>query len=98
MADTSTLLEQALSLPEHDRAELAVRLLESLDQRPKVKSMKRGLSKSSGDAQPSMPGRSQRLTGRMCALGLSARSLSGDPERTAQRGRGRRVSVLHPMV
>ena len=27
----TTLLEQALSLPEHDRAELAARLLESLD-------------------------------------------------------------------
>jgi putative addiction module component (TIGR02574 family) len=27
----STLLEQALSLPEHDRAEIAARLLESLD-------------------------------------------------------------------
>jgi len=27
----STLLEQALSLPEHDRAKIAARLLESLD-------------------------------------------------------------------
>ena len=31
MADPTTLLEQALSLPEHDRAEIAARLLESLD-------------------------------------------------------------------
>ena len=32
MTDTAnTLLEQALSLAEHDRAELAARLLESLD-------------------------------------------------------------------
>jgi putative addiction module component (TIGR02574 family) len=31
MSDTAALLEQVLSLPEHDRAELAMRLLESLD-------------------------------------------------------------------
>lgn len=31
MSDTETLLEQALSLPERARAEIAVRLLESLD-------------------------------------------------------------------
>jgi putative addiction module component (TIGR02574 family) len=31
MIDTTTLLEQALQLPEHDRAKLAARLLESLD-------------------------------------------------------------------
>lgn len=32
MTNTATsLLEQALSLPEHDRAEIAARLLESLD-------------------------------------------------------------------
>jgi putative addiction module component (TIGR02574 family) len=31
MIDTATLLEQALSLPEHERAKLASRLLESLD-------------------------------------------------------------------
>jgi putative addiction module component (TIGR02574 family) len=32
MTDTATsLLEQVLSLPEHDRAEIATRLLESLD-------------------------------------------------------------------
>ena len=31
MIDTTTLLEQALSLPEHERAKLAARLLESLD-------------------------------------------------------------------
>ena len=32
MADTATLLEQALSLPEHERAKIAARLLESLDE------------------------------------------------------------------
>lgn len=32
MSDTTTLLEQALSLPEHERARLAARLLESLDE------------------------------------------------------------------
>jgi putative addiction module component (TIGR02574 family) len=32
MIDTTTLLEQALSLPEHERAKLASRLLESLDE------------------------------------------------------------------
>jgi putative addiction module component (TIGR02574 family) len=32
MIDTTTLLEQALSLPEHERAKIAVRLLESLDE------------------------------------------------------------------
>ena len=32
MIDTTTLLEQALSLPEHDRARIAARLLESLDE------------------------------------------------------------------
>jgi putative addiction module component (TIGR02574 family) len=32
MIDTTTLLEQALSLPEHERAKLATRLLESLDE------------------------------------------------------------------
>ena len=32
MADTTTLLEQALSLPEHERAKIAARLLESLDE------------------------------------------------------------------
>jgi putative addiction module component (TIGR02574 family) len=31
MSETTTLLEQALRLPEHDRAEIATRLLESLD-------------------------------------------------------------------
>jgi putative addiction module component (TIGR02574 family) len=31
MSDPETLLEQALSLPERARAEIAVRLLESLD-------------------------------------------------------------------
>lgn len=31
MADTTAILEQVLSLPEHDRAEIAARLLESLD-------------------------------------------------------------------
>jgi putative addiction module component (TIGR02574 family) len=31
MSDTTTLLDQVLSLPEHDRAEIATRLLESLD-------------------------------------------------------------------
>jgi putative addiction module component (TIGR02574 family) len=31
MRETTTLLEQVLSLPEHDRAEIATRLLESLD-------------------------------------------------------------------
>jgi len=31
MKQTSALLEQVLSLPEHDRAEIAARLLESLD-------------------------------------------------------------------
>lgn len=31
MKDTTTLLEQVLSLPEHDRAKIAARLLESLD-------------------------------------------------------------------
>jgi putative addiction module component (TIGR02574 family) len=31
MNDTAALLEQALRLPEHDRAELAARILESLD-------------------------------------------------------------------
>ena len=31
MADTTAILEQVLSLPEHDQAEIAVRLLESLD-------------------------------------------------------------------
>lgn len=32
MIDTTTLLEQALTLPEHERAKLATRLLESLDE------------------------------------------------------------------
>jgi putative addiction module component (TIGR02574 family) len=32
MIDTTTLLEQALALPEHERARLAARLLESLDE------------------------------------------------------------------
>lgn len=32
MIDTTTLLEQALSLPEHERARIAARLLESLDE------------------------------------------------------------------
>jgi putative addiction module component (TIGR02574 family) len=32
MADTTTLLEQALTLPEHERAKIAARLLESLDE------------------------------------------------------------------
>jgi putative addiction module component (TIGR02574 family) len=32
MIDTITLLEQALSLPEHERAKIAARLLESLDE------------------------------------------------------------------
>jgi putative addiction module component (TIGR02574 family) len=32
MLDTATLLEQALSLPEHERAKIAARLLESLDE------------------------------------------------------------------
>ena len=31
MINTATVLEQALSLPEEDRAEIAARLLESLD-------------------------------------------------------------------
>jgi putative addiction module component (TIGR02574 family) len=31
MKETTTLLEQVLSLPENDRAEIATRLLESLD-------------------------------------------------------------------
>jgi len=31
MRETSALLEQVRSLPEHDRAEIATRLLESLD-------------------------------------------------------------------
>jgi putative addiction module component (TIGR02574 family) len=31
MADPNAVLQQALSLPEHDRAEIAARLLESLD-------------------------------------------------------------------
>jgi putative addiction module component (TIGR02574 family) len=31
MVDTITLLEQALSLPAHERAKIAARLLESLD-------------------------------------------------------------------
>jgi putative addiction module component (TIGR02574 family) len=31
MIDRATLLEQALSLPEHERAKIAARLLESLD-------------------------------------------------------------------
>ena len=31
MSDTTALLEQVLSLPEPDRAEIAARLLESLD-------------------------------------------------------------------
>jgi putative addiction module component (TIGR02574 family) len=31
MNDTVTLLEQVLNLPEHDRAQIATRLLESLD-------------------------------------------------------------------
>lgn len=31
MSETTSLLEQALRLPEHDRAEIAARLLESLD-------------------------------------------------------------------
>jgi putative addiction module component (TIGR02574 family) len=31
MSETTTLLEQVLSLPEHERAEIATRLLESLD-------------------------------------------------------------------
>lgn len=33
MIDTTTLLEQALSLPEHERAKIAARLLESLDEK-----------------------------------------------------------------
>jgi putative addiction module component (TIGR02574 family) len=32
MIDTTTLLEQALSLPEFERAKIAARLLESLDE------------------------------------------------------------------
>lgn len=32
MIDTTTLLEQVLSLPEHERARIAARLLESLDE------------------------------------------------------------------
>ena len=32
MVDTATLLEQALGLPEHERAKIAARLLESLDE------------------------------------------------------------------
>ena len=32
MIDTTTLLEQALGLPEHERARIAARLLESLDE------------------------------------------------------------------
>jgi len=32
MIDTTTLLEQALQLPEHERAKIAARLLESLDE------------------------------------------------------------------
>ncbi|HEY0140840.1 MAG TPA: addiction module protein [Thermoanaerobaculia bacterium] len=32
MIDTTTLLEQALSLPENERARIAARLLESLDE------------------------------------------------------------------
>ena len=32
MIDSTTLLEQALSLPEHERARIAARLLESLDE------------------------------------------------------------------
>ena len=31
MHDTKTLLDAALALPEHDRAEIATKLLESLD-------------------------------------------------------------------
>lgn len=31
MKETTALLEEVLSLPEHDRAEIATRLLESLD-------------------------------------------------------------------
>jgi putative addiction module component (TIGR02574 family) len=31
MSDTNALLDQVLQLPEHDRAEIAARLLESLD-------------------------------------------------------------------
>jgi len=34
MNDTETLLEQVLSLPEPDRAEVAVRILESLEPQP----------------------------------------------------------------
>ena len=33
MTDSTTLLEQALSLPEHERAKIAARLLESLDEK-----------------------------------------------------------------
>lgn len=32
MIDTTTVLEQALSLPEYERAKIAARLLESLDE------------------------------------------------------------------
>lgn len=32
MIDTAALLEQVLTLPEHERAKLATRLLESLDE------------------------------------------------------------------
>jgi putative addiction module component (TIGR02574 family) len=32
MMDTTTLLEEALRLPEHERAKIAARLLESLDE------------------------------------------------------------------
>ena len=32
MIDSATLLEHALSLPEHERARIAARLLESLDE------------------------------------------------------------------
>jgi putative addiction module component (TIGR02574 family) len=32
MVDPTTLLEQALGLPEHERAKIAARLLESLDE------------------------------------------------------------------
>jgi putative addiction module component (TIGR02574 family) len=36
MLDTAALLEQALTLPEHERAKIAARLLESLDQKVQI--------------------------------------------------------------
>lgn len=85
MSETAALLDQVLSLPEQKRAEIAVRLLESLEPETLADVEVAWAEEiESRCAAVGMLGLFRHPIGTMCALALSETSFTGDETRSTQ--------------